>query len=656
MKSRALYFIISIFSLIILSCGDIVENIEESTPHELIIVNSLKNGEVITPDHTISFKVLSPQTGMNDDSATAAESGDDNSEGESSPEHQDSTDEDSRLSLEISLYDNAGLLLLQKTSTDFETDTDYELDIASNNVIDTGLYSLEFKLSGKTDLLEKKIITFFYSRENFIINGIESLPPVIYPGTTVELKADLLIPEDSNPFLRWKENGKYLYSGLYSEGSAAILWTAPGDVGVYSITLEVFPAGPFNAADFPFNSDNSMRIELFVSKLNRSNVRNLNPLESYYTLFQFNGDTKDAAGVIKETKNFTTRNIQAGFIGKPLLVYKEDDLGYRLDGNTGLQIPGSIFPVSGGKLQPFTLTIGIEPDRLEEQENILSYKSNDNSFEFRLFLDSKLFYNAYFRINKIEFTSASLIKLDKQHFLLSLSVLPDAENAEVTWYYNGIYSNSVSNEIENKNINSTGVTIVGGKEGFSGIIYEIGVYYKDNSGKNNIDRDLFRSIVKQKYPDTFLFADSFDNPTLPAEYRISGEYVQKASLMQLFSHTAFTLPAVSLEDDPVNILIHLKTADEGEIRIKLGDQIALTLTTAGKIIIGNTVSGTYPVQAMLNLIIDPDQGKIIIPGEDDPISVDIPALKDAGNFILEFYNSDTSPLTIDYITILKKRI
>jgi hypothetical protein len=78
-------------------------------------------------------------------------------------------------------------------------------------------------------------------------------------------------------------------------------------------------------------------------------------------------------------------------------------------------------------------------------------------------------------------------------YLLSLSVLPNGEedSLEVKWYLDGIAH--ASYRVENVGLQGMvkeGVTIVGGTNGFAGVMDELGVFYRDGEGNYTVDPTL----------------------------------------------------------------------------------------------------------------------------------------------------------------------
>ena len=107
-----------------------------------------------------------------------------------------------------------------------------------------GQYRLEIIVLEEGTQVERRVTTIFSVSERPRITGIASFPPLITASSPVLLSADLATGEGTDPWLRWTWRGKTIAQGSASSGTASVLWTAPADEGVYTVTLELFPAAP----------------------------------------------------------------------------------------------------------------------------------------------------------------------------------------------------------------------------------------------------------------------------------------------------------------------------------------------------------------------------------------------------------------------------
>ena len=222
-----------------------------------------------------------------------------------------------------------------------------------------GQYQLEIVVLSRGEQIRKRVSSLFIARDSYAISGIKSFPPVITTGSTVLLKAELAVPDGSDPYLRWTWKGKLIARGLRSGGAAQALWSAPAEEGVYSIHLELFPGAPATGADFTFSSSLIQSTDLYVTAGTHLARGDLSPEKSYWSLLHLQGNLADAGAGAKPGKS------DASPIGSPQVVQVADGFGYRLDGRSGIAIPWLILPVEAGALAPFTITMGITPESFE---------------------------------------------------------------------------------------------------------------------------------------------------------------------------------------------------------------------------------------------------------------------------------------------------
>jgi len=651
MKQYLMLIMTALFLLI--SCSDIANNTDAETQQDYTIASSLNNGDIISLNKILTYEIIVPvpKPLPKDDTEDDTE---DNAEDNKAVVESDFT-------LYINLYDNAGLTMRPKDVSFFEpisikANEQYSYSLEDLYVINlkTGFYNIEFTLYNNSQKVSEKKISFFISDENFMINRIESFPPVIYPNTTVQLKAVLSIPKYANPYLQWRQNGKIISSGFLSEGANLIDWIAPDTAGIDSLSLELYPAGALDARNFDFQARNEMKIELYITELEKSTQRVLFPTESYYTLFHFAGDTFDSAGIIKDMKNSTTKNLEAAFIGKPSLVFKNEEIGYQFDGTNGLKIPAIILPIINEKLQPFTLTIGIEPEINEEASNILICRTLDGSFLFNLYIDKNSIIKADIKLlyQTLTFNSKIQLESDKQRFFLSLSIMPDDKNMNVSWYYDGIHTNTSTSTIRNNNLSDTGITIIGGEMGFSGILDEFGVYYKNEKRKNSTDKQLFKFMKELKNPGKYILADGFDSTTFEEDYKITGKPKISNSIVKIQKEETLALPDLTLADNMLEVAIKLAEpgTEESGINLKIKDKIFLQLMTTGEMIQDTKLVEKLDSSATLTFKIDAVNHTIIVPNAEKEIF--IPEMENAKSLSIEIFNNNEKPLAIDWITVL----
>ena len=492
---------------------------------EAIEVRSLTEGEILKPGEPITFVIHS---GSQDGNA---------------------------LNLEIILSTVSGIRLW--STNESAPSINQELDLILPD-LETGQYKIEFVISQETGATSQKELTFFYTPGEYSLVGIKSFPPTIFPGSESILKADLEYPAGADPFIRWTQNNKTIAGGLISGGWSEIIWSAPEEEGVYSIQVELFPFPPIVESDFHFTSPISMTARLYVSTKHILSENDLAPEESYYSLFHFNGDLQDFGASRGETSQVEAENpFQAELLGNPHLVSVGDHFGYRLTGSSGIKYPRLIFPVKSGQLQPFTLTIVLLIDSSSRGKDLVSVVSPGGSFSFLLYLDREGSPAAAIEAGGREVRLSSGIDDFKtgQEYSLSLSIIPQAGSVTALWFLDGVQTAFSVQNIELKNLTNDGETLIGGTNGFQGIITELGVFNRDEKNRAAVDPEIFKRAMKKKYGRNLVLAEGFDGLYLTDELssKVSGTLEYGSLILGL--ETALTLPAfeVSAERTVVEI-------------------------------------------------------------------------------------------------------
>ncbi len=459
MRSRFSVLLALLFgALVITSCGDVSILNPADTESHTLEVKSVSQGGTLNLGEPLVFSVSSPFE-------------------EEVPTH-----------LDIKLVGEDGSVVASQSMDDPEIDSDITVEFPD---LGTGHYRIQFTLYGEDSVLLEKDLTFFYTTGSYFIHGIESFPPVNPPGSNVLLKVLLDVPEASDPYIRWKQAENLLDSGLLSEGIANIYWQSPKDDGVYSISVELFPVPPLTGTDFSFQSSNIMKTELYISSSEDQQSNDFTPRESYYSLFHLQGSLADSGS------GFTENEIlDATEIGHLEPAVHENILGYRFSASSGFSVPRFVLPVEYEALKPFTLSLGISVDNLDGGARIITMETEGGTLTMDLHIGEDLIPAAAVTVGSQSFVSSSgfpELQIEKR-FVLSLSIQPESESQSFTakWYLDGTaYGSTTFNGVALTGLPNGGVTVIGGDGGFSGILDEIGVYYRDSDGKTSVDPSLF---------------------------------------------------------------------------------------------------------------------------------------------------------------------
>ncbi len=504
MKKKFIFLLtITILLGFVVSCNDtsILSSIQNNSTY--IEVKSLDNGEVLTKSKEITFSIVYPET----------------------------TDQNEHNSLNI-ILENLTTGDKKESSIDSPTlNQDIQLDLGS---LESGEYLLTIQFLTNGEVKTETKTTFFYVTGDYKIEGIQSFPPIIFPNTEITLSADLNIPENSNPFIRWSEDGKIIQKGYLNEGLASIKLKAPEKPGVYSVKLELFPFGPIGDNDFSFSSSITSNSEIYVSPEQ--------PVNAYYSVIFFTNPPFDygvapknniqttSIAQNKENTDYSQNTLASKIqlIGNPKEIKLEGTEGYTLQNGDGFNFNYSLLPVDlSGKIAPFTLSLEILFDNLSEKENILTLVNQKGDVLFRIGTDAKGQLNASFLNDKSETVNIPSgleeIPIGKK-LNLTLSFLPQNGDVKTLWFLNG-YQTAKGEYSDTPISISTSAqleTIIGGNLGFKGSIFSVKVYYKDTNNNETINPDILRDFLDSEYGDKLIFCDGFDGEKITDAERTGG--------------------------------------------------------------------------------------------------------------------------------------
>jgi hypothetical protein len=405
-----------------------------------------------------------------------------------------------------------------------------------------GQYRLDLVLYSAGEVVQKKSTAFFVAGEGWKITGIRSFPPVITSAATVMLKTELQIPDGSNPYLRWSWKGKVIQKGMLSEGLGQILWDVPGESGVYTITVELFPSAPLAGSDFPFTSSLSLSTDIVVSGGPEPAARGrLGPASSFTSLLRLQASLADSGAGAKKTGRE-----KAQPIGSPEVVSLENGFGYRLDGSTGIRIPWLAIPVDAGNLRPFTVSVGVSFDEIGGANNIVAAAASDGSFSLVISM------NPQTSAPQAQISSPGAAPLlipwnapvlrAKERVLLSLSIVPQPSELAAQCFVDGVQVSSLTARYSFAGMKQEGGITIGGEHGFKGVVDEFGVYAQDAAGRPSTDPDLYSRAQAGTYGARLVLADGFDGITVPNGFSIEGKGRLAAGSVVLAPGALLALP------------------------------------------------------------------------------------------------------------------
>jgi hypothetical protein len=409
-----------------------------------------------------------------------------------------------------------------------------------------GQYRLELVLYSGGEVVQKKSVAIFVAQDGWKIDGIRSFPPVITSASTVMLKAELEIPSDANPYLRWSWKGKVIQKGMLSAGLGQILWDVPGEGGVYTITLELFPSAPAAGTDFAFTSSMSLSTDIIVSGQARIRGR-LGPASDFLSLLRLQGSLADSGAGAKKLGRTT-----AIPVGSPELVSLENVFGYRLDGSTGIRIPWLALPLDGGSLRPFTISMGVSFDDPANAQSIVTAVSQDGSFSLVIGMNPQ----ASAPEARITSAGSSTVVVPwggppisaKERVLISFSAAPIASGLSTQWFLDGVQVSSLVVRAPGGGVRQDGSVTIGGEQGFAGVVDEFGVYATDPAGRPATDPSLYTRAEDALYGSRLELADGFDGLALYNGFALEGGGQLAAGSVSLGPGARLALPVLKTGD------------------------------------------------------------------------------------------------------------
>lgn len=388
--------------------------------------------------------------------------------------------------------------------------TDEELELLLPE-LETGQYTIVFTVVDEEGAQEQERINFFYINGEYAIRGISSFPPTTTAGHETVLEADLLYPEQANPYIRWSQDDVVLAKGSLADGLQKITWSAPGEQGVYSIQVEMFPVPPPLGGDYSFSSSVELTAKLFVSAQNLLTDDELVPEDSYYALFHLNGSLRNSGLLGTETAQE-----EAQAIGQIRWNNEKGIMGLQTGSGSGLRYPLNVLPMLEGQLSPCTVTFKLIPTEENANQNLMVIEQNEE-FRFRIFFDSAGQLVATIGIqDELLNLPSGISGLDTgKYHRIDLSLVPLQDELQALWFLDGKQTASIVEVPLPGDLSQEGQTLISGINGYTGTITEMGVYYRDPLNGLSVDPGIYRKAMQQQYGRRLVLAEGFEGLHLP---------------------------------------------------------------------------------------------------------------------------------------------
>jgi len=431
----------------------------------------------------------------------------------------------------------------------------YSIEIPSDivNWVDGDNFQLEVTVLNKSLIQTTKLLDFFLV-EKIPELGVSTNPTEVYPGSRVLIEILKDEPWLGKTWIQWKWKDKVIQEGPWNV-NAVLRWNSPDVEGSFALTAEV-PSRSTYLFSSPLKYDAPV-VTTFRSP--QYGPSELQPDESYFSLYHFRGNLRDSGTMADYTQPVVWGGLD--------IDHSDGVFGVRFKPGTKLERVGSPLPLDeNGGLQPFSITVkGV---LAPFPEGVLyTLKNADGGLSFNLAIVDKSWVMTYSLGGGQG--SFSTPYGENQVFSQTLSYLPNnAAGGDLLWFNGSELADS--RYIDWQDIPlflEDGITTLGGDGGFSGILDEFGVYYKDNQNRFSADGGLLERELKNIDSGSLIWAAGFDGSYLDEGF-IASTGFKKNRGKGVFAPGQWLDSPVS-EDFESDILIDMGEFTTGTLKLEL---------------------------------------------------------------------------------------
>jgi len=376
------------------------------------------------------------------------------------------------LKLEIDLFNEFGDSVGHSERISPEMNTDLPIEIPT---LAEGQYDMVLSLFQQEKLVGTERRVFFSAQNRMELRSVQSYPLVISPLETILLIADTGFTGNENtynPFFRWSYGRTIIARGSYKDGYDQILWEAPKEEGVYTVTVEIFPSPPANSHDFKFESPYKATTDLYVSAKKGGSDSTSVSGNVYHDLFSI------YVSALREREKHTAPQLPQ--LRRPTPVIIGETIGMKFNGQAGFVCPELIFPIQEENVKPFTVSLGVTLEGEQAGKQILTLTTTDSLFSLDFFFDAKRELVLRLKVKGREHFFPSGIKnLEPgKRYLIEYSLESSSGFLQAVWSLNSMETARTENPLSLAQGEKRGYTIIGGQNGIRGIIDQLDVILK----------------------------------------------------------------------------------------------------------------------------------------------------------------------------------
>jgi len=542
-----------LFLVALLSCGDSAIFLAPVDEPAQVRIQTIESGSILPPGSSVPLAVERDAVFTGD-----AESAD---------------------RLQVELLDPDGVLLGEQTYE--SVDQADELPALLLPDLGEGLFILRTTYLDGDEVIVTQDTPFYISAGIYEILGLSSFPATFYPGSTGLLSLNLSTPVGSDPWLEWYLDDERFLEGPLSEIGTTGEITVPGDTGAYTVRVELFPSHPvLSSGTVPASV--SYSTELLVTTDPPLEASDLTPERNYFTLYHYQGDTRDSGA---RPELFPSVSWGTRLIGDPALAVGDDIFGYRLGGDDGFQTDGFALPVRDGVLTPFSLTLRLRPEDSQVREAIVRMETPGATL-FELFRTSSGALAAVVNGGSAEVETGAGAIAPEVTSVVTVTVLPVDDRTLLQIYVDG---NALATETVSWNASTAslpeavaetdegwmalpGLTTVGGAGGFTGIVDEFGVYFRDSGDQPSADTDIFKSAMELVHGEELVYAEGFEGADLPDDVAYEGPAQIDTGRLILGTGASAFFPVFAFSSEELLVDISLEALPGSLIRFYLGNR------------------------------------------------------------------------------------
>lgn len=490
-------------------------------------------------------------------------------------------------SLLIELIDEAGVLLAEQLYD--SVDDALELPPIDLPVLEDGFYQLRTTYRDGEEVVTTSTVPFFVSGEPYRIAGLTSYPASSYPEADGLISVALDIPQGSDPYLVWVINGETVASGLLSQTTETIAVLAPGAQGIFPVRVDLYPSMPegFDAEDVPAPA--SYSAELVVSNAPAPARFDLEPAGSYFALYHFRGTLRDDGARVRW---FPDADFAASPVGVPRLAAEGDVFGYRVDAASGFQMAGSVWPVREGSLTPVSISVRamMEPPPVTARLLTVDHTAG-TLLSLEVEPDGTVTAGL---LDQLVRTELPVVSFDRAT-TTTLTITPGTESWDARFFADGglVWEGSVTPPDLSSVLRAdhsagpdgwgmlAGVTTIGSSgegsvPGVSGIIDEVGVYFRDSSNEPAANEELYLDNVAARFGEQLVLVAAFAGEELPDGATVSGASDLAEGALVLAEGAVLSLPSFSFSNE--TLIVGIESEGEATLLVREADNGAVLAT------------------------------------------------------------------------------